>query len=101
MLEIIGADASGKASQNWHQVWQNSRERQHIQARLAEIHADKQAETVAGAEPIESGNEFATDFASQLFYVTHRVFQQYWRTPSYIFGKYLLGIVAALYVFSQ
>ena len=35
---------------------------------------------------------------AQIKHTTIRVFQQYWRTPSYVFGKYMLCIMAALFV---
>jgi hypothetical protein len=41
-------------------------------------------------------DEFAMPFYIQLLHTTIRVFQQYWRTPSYIWGKILLGGVSAL-----
>lgn len=37
-------------------------------------------------------------FSAQLLHVTIRVFQQYWRTPSYVWGKLLLGIMSALFI---
>jgi len=37
-------------------------------------------------------------FTTQLKEVTIRVFQQYWRTPSYIWSKLLLGVASALFI---
>ncbi|KAL3962911.1 hypothetical protein ACCO45_004434 [Purpureocillium lilacinum] len=42
--------------------------------------------------------EFAMPFMTQVFIVTHRVFQQYWRMPSYIFAKFALAIFAGLFI---
>ncbi|KAH9430509.1 hypothetical protein MCOR02_007844 [Pyricularia oryzae] len=42
--------------------------------------------------------EFAAPFHQQIYAVTHRVFQQYWRTPSYIYAKAALCAVTALFI---
>lgn len=92
MLEIVGAGASGKSTQDWHEVWNSSQEAKDVQTELDRIHRDKANEQVTGADSEESHREFAMPFATQLWYVTVRVFEQYWRTPSYIWGKLLLGV---------
>jgi ATP-binding cassette, subfamily G (WHITE), member 2, PDR len=97
MLEIAGAGSKGKATKDWHEVWKSSDEAREIQHELDRIHEAKKNEEVAGSDA-EGMREFAMPFTSQLFYVQQRVFQQYWRTPSYIWGKLLLGIMAALFI---
>ena len=92
MLEIVGAGASGKSTQDWHEVWDSSQEAKDVQTELDRIYRDKANEQVTGADSEESHREFAMPFASQLWYVTVRVFEQYWWTPSYIWGKLLLGV---------
>jgi hypothetical protein len=108
MLEIIGAGASGKSTQDWPAVWRESEEAQAIQTELDQIHEkhavassqqngnsnDQNAEASASAE----SSEFAMPFTSQLWYVTVRVFQQYWRDPQYIFAKLILGLASALFI---
>ena len=92
MLEIVGAGASGKSTQDWHGVWKSSQEAKDVQTELDCIHRNKANEQVAGGDSKEGHQEFAMPFTTQLWYVTVRVFQQYWRTPSYIWGKLLLGV---------
>ena len=89
MLEIVGAGATGKSAQDWHEVWKSSQESKDIQTELDRIHREKESEPVAGGG--EGSGEFAMPFLTQLIYVTQRVFSQYWRTPSYIWGKIMLG----------
>ena len=89
MLEIVGAGATGKSTQDWHEVWKSSQEVKDIQNELDRIHHEKASEPVAGAG--DQHSEFAMPFVTQLYYVTERVFAQYYRTPSYIWGKLLLG----------
>lgn len=82
---------------NFVDTWKNSDEAKAVQKELDRIHQEKQNEAPAGDTP-EGHREFAMPFASQLQYVTVRVFQQYWRTPSYVLGKFILGIASALFI---
>jgi ATP-binding cassette, subfamily G (WHITE), member 2, PDR len=97
MLEIAGAGSKGKAVKDWHEVWKNSAEAQEVQTEIDHIHEAKKNEAVAGSDE-EGQREFAMPFGAQLYHVTKRVFQQYWRTPSYIWGKLLLGVLSALFI---
>jgi len=45
----------------------------------------------------ESMKTFAAPFWYQYKYVTQRVFQQYWRTPSYTYSKVLMSIFSSLF----
>lgn len=104
MLEIIGAGASGKATQDWPTVWRDSQEVKNIQTELDEIHAHHSAAApnsteTPGATAADDGNsEFAMPFTAQLRHVVVRVFQQYWRDPQYIFAKLMLGLASSLFI---
>lgn len=96
MLEIIGAGASGKASKDWSSVWNESEEARNIQKEIDRIH-DEQS---SGSEPGEETqqNEYAMPFIPQLWYVTHRSFQGFWREPSYVWAKIMLGTLSSLFI---
>lgn len=98
MLETVGAGASGKSTQDWHEVWKGSEESKEVQKELEQIHLRKRDEAVTDSDSAEGHQEFAMPFLMQLLHVTIRVFQQYWRTPSYIWGKLLLGVMSALFI---
>ncbi|KAH7157380.1 ATP-binding cassette transporter ABC1 [Dactylonectria estremocensis] len=97
LLEIGNSGGNAKG-QDWHSVWKESKECEAAKAEIERIHAEKQGETVAGGDDLQSTAEFAMPFSSQLQAVTYRVFQQYWRIPSYIFAKFMLGIAAGLFI---
>lgn len=80
MLDICGK----KSDQDWSEVWKTTAEAREVQAELDRMHESKRAEP---ASDQSSPAEFAMPLTSQIYYVTQRVFQQYWRTPSYISGK--------------
>ncbi|KAH0534149.1 GTPase-activating protein [Glutinoglossum americanum] len=97
MLGIVGAGATGKSAQNWPELWMASEENQNAQAELDRLHRELGGEGTSVHTEAEGG-EFAMPFTYQLLYVTRRVFEQYWRTPSYILGKFILGIASALFI---
>lgn len=96
MLEIVGAGSTGKSQQDWPSVWKGSEEAKGIQKELDRIHQEKKHE-----EAREDGNStaaYAMPLTAQVKHVTIRVFQQYWRTPNYVYGKFTLGIASALFI---
>lgn len=96
MLDMVGAGPSGKSAQDWSEVWNNSQECRDVQSGIDEIHAEK-AKAEGSGEPSDTG-EFAMPFSSQVRYVMYRVFQQYWRTPNYIYGKIMLAVPSSLFM---
>lgn len=80
MLDICGK----KSDRDWSEVWKTTTEAKEVYTELDRIHESKRDAPPAAEE--EKG-EFAMPLTSQIWFVTRRVFQQYWRTPSYISGK--------------
>jgi ATP-binding cassette subfamily G (WHITE) protein 2 (PDR) len=97
MLEIVNNGANDEG-QDWHSVWKSSDMRKTVEREIDEIHHEKQHEEVAGQDEAGAFDEFAMPFGFQLKEVTVRVFQQYWRMPSYVFAKFGLGIAAGLFI---
>lgn len=95
MLTMVGAGATGKSTKDWHDVWKNSEQAKDIQQELAQIKQEMGSQRTEDNEGAHT--EFAMPFTNQLTEVTVRVFQQYWRTPAYIYAKILLGVTAALF----
>lgn len=93
---MVGAGASGKSTKDWHEVWKGSNEAKEVQNELARIKQEMGNEEAEENEGTHS--EFAMPFTAQLREVTIRVFQQYWRTPGYIYSKLLLGVMSALFI---
>ncbi|EGD94355.1 ABC transporter [Trichophyton tonsurans CBS 112818] len=99
MLNIVGAGPSGKSKIDWPAVWKESEESRHVQQELDRIQSETSKRNEGHGQSAEKEpGEFAMPFTSQLYCVTTRVFQQYWRTPSYIWGKLLLGLTSALFI---
>jgi ABC-type multidrug transport system ATPase subunit len=95
ILETVTAGASDKSGQNWPEIWRVSDELAYVESEQERIHQEMSSmsgESMSGGDH----DEFATPLSTQIYFNTVRVFQQYWRTPSYIWGKFLLGGVSAL-----
>ncbi|TAQ84014.1 hypothetical protein B7494_g7660, partial [Chlorociboria aeruginascens] len=96
MLTMVGAGATGKSTKDWHEIWMNSSEAKDAQTELSRIKEEMGKE--ASSESAGSHSEFAMPLTTQLYEVTLRVFQQYWRTPGYIYSKIVLGVASALFI---
>ncbi|KAH7155772.1 ABC-2 type transporter-domain-containing protein [Dactylonectria estremocensis] len=93
MLDVIGAAPGSHTEVDWPKVWQTSPERDHVQAELARLVSDG-----VGGQGTEIHGEFAASPREQFVEVTKRLFQQYWRSPSYIYSKMTLSGGASLFI---
>lgn len=94
MLEVIGAAPGSRTDIDWPTVWRQSDELKAVRAQLAEWKENRpQQAVVASTQDPHLYAEFAAAFPSQLASTLLRIFQQYWRTPSYIYSK--IGLVVA------
>lgn len=92
MLEVIGAAPGAHTEIDWPEVWRNSPEYRGVQAELDGLMALSSSNQKQESDDPSAYQEFAAPANDQFLEVTKRVFQQYWRTPSYIYSKALLGI---------
>lgn len=97
MLEIIGAGASGKATKDWSSVWKESQQAKDVQTEITRIHDDR-ASTGNSQEDDAHVGEYAMPFMSQIWYVTHRSFQGFWREPSYVWAKIMLATLSSIFI---
>ncbi|KAK0390579.1 hypothetical protein NLU13_0083 [Sarocladium strictum] len=99
MLEAIGAAPGSHSDIDWHQAWRNSAEFAEVQRELQQLKANGQnADTGRSDADQHEYDEFAAPLWSQLLVVTRRVFEQYWRTPSYIYSKFALCLGVSLFI---
>ncbi|KAF5025555.1 hypothetical protein F66182_2363 [Fusarium sp. NRRL 66182] len=96
MLEVIGAAPGSHTEIDWHQTWRDSNEYQAVQTELQRLKSEGAASV--GSDDPESYREFAAPFLEQLRVAGYRVFQQYWRTPSYIYSKAALCLQVGLFI---
>ncbi|KAH7139880.1 ABC transporter ABCl1 [Dactylonectria estremocensis] len=98
MLEVIGAAPGSTTGLDWFQVWRESAEYRAVQMELERMKTEKQGTlNVVDADP-DSYDEFAAPFMDQLRENLFRIFQQYWRTPTYIYAKAALCTLISLFI---
>ncbi|KAK7407843.1 hypothetical protein QQX98_010014 [Neonectria punicea] len=96
MLDIVNNHTSG-TGEDWHTCWQESAERQAVEKHIDQLHAEKGPSNTEQTED-DNTTEFAASFVTQVQCVTVRIFQQYWRMPSYISAKWLLATASGLFI---
>ena len=96
MLEVIGAAPGTHTDIDWYQTWRNSPEYKEVHQELDRLKEElpQITQPSTSVDDKASFREFAAPFAVQQWETGKRVFEQYWRTPSYIYSK------ASLCVFS-
>lgn len=92
MLHVIGAAPGAVAVRDFVEAWNDSPELAEVQAEL--MRKRELAKTVVQVHNKAADKEFAAPFLYQYALCSYRVFQQYWRTPSYIYSKILLCVAA-------
>lgn len=95
MLEIV-ADGVNNVGNDWHSVWKESQEYQEVLMEIDRIHEKQQQ--VGGVSTDGAHTEFAMPFYAQVWAVTQRIFQQYWRMPGYVLSKLILGTMSGLFI---
>lgn len=89
MLKVIGAAPGAHTERDWPETWRQSTEYSTMRKELDEL--DKHQLSAQGPETkTELATAYAASLPTQVFMCTQRVFQQYWRTPSYIYSKLIL-----------
>ncbi|KAJ5273331.1 hypothetical protein N7478_008456 [Penicillium angulare] len=94
MLEVIGAAPGCRTEIDWPAIWKQSPDLTAVRAQLEEWEKIlPHRSSLPLAEDHHSFAEFAASFPLQLSETLFRMFQQYWRTPSYIYSK--IGLIVA------
>ncbi|KAM0809867.1 putative ABC transporter domain-containing protein [Seiridium cardinale] len=97
MLRVIGAAPGAHTDLDWHEVWRSSSECAAVRNELDELAATTTTARLTSREGDEL-SYYAAPFSTQLVAVTKRVFEQYWRTPSYIYSKLVLCGGTSLFI---
>jgi ABC-type multidrug transport system permease subunit/ABC-type Mn2+/Zn2+ transport system ATPase subunit len=97
MLEVIGAAPGSTTSIDWFQTWRDSPEYRNVVAEIETMKVRKRSDAT-NVQDAGSYREFAAPFTVQLWENLYRVFQQYWRDPTYIYSKTALCALVALFI---
>lgn len=89
MLKVIGAAPGAHTDHDWNEVWRNSAESAAVRNELDRLTNTKGGNGQTSAST-ETPSYYAAPTYQQMVSVTRRVFEQYWRSPSYIYAKLVL-----------
>lgn len=100
MLEVIGAAPGSHTDIDWFDTWRNSKEYLAVQEELDTLKRERPglSRVATRGSDKASYREFAAPFWSQYIEVQKRVFEQYWRTPAYIYAKLALCTLTGLFI---
>lgn len=96
MLDVVNSGTNDKG-ESWFDIWNATTECAVVQSEIHRIHEQTKGKVIDD-EDSNGNREFAVSLSTQLWVVTYRVFQQYWRMPDYIIAKMMLGISSGLFV---
>lgn len=96
MLEVIGAAPGSHADRDWAEVWLESPERAEVKRELAEMKAELRQKPVP--PPTAGYGEFATPIWYQFLICIRRMFQQYYRSPGYLYSKTAMCVFPPIFI---
>lgn len=81
---------------DWNEEWQNSQEAQDV---IDEIEGLKRtrSQSASAHKKKDVETEFAAPVWEQTVMVTKRTFVQYWRDPSYLYGKLFVAVIVGIF----
>ncbi|TAQ91217.1 hypothetical protein B7494_g440 [Chlorociboria aeruginascens] len=83
---------------SWSKKWHESRENHEVEQYLQQCVAAKETMTSDRLSKQLLRSKYAASFIQQLLIVTRRIFQEYWRDPTYLYSK--LGLCAGVCFFN-
>lgn len=81
---------------DWNEQWRNSPEAQQVQEEIEGLKLTRSRSTTAHKKD-NGETEFAAPVWAQTFELTKRTFRQYWRDPSYLYGKLFVSVVTGIF----
>lgn len=81
---------------DWNEEWRESQEAQDV---LSEINSLKltRSKSAGAHKKKEDETEFAAPVWTQTTMLTKRLFTQYWRDPSYLYGKLFVAVIIGIF----
>ena len=95
MLDVIGAGATAKSTENWHDIWKRSKESKDVQEEINTIHSEGRNRPTAEQT---SHTELVTSWGYQTIQLVKRDAQYHYRDPTYLVAKLVLNIFGGLFI---
>jgi len=101
ILETAAKKPKGKDGKriDWNEEWRLSPEAQDVQDQIEGLKLTRSRSTTArkGKGKNNGETEFAAPVWAQTTELTKRIFRQYWRDPSYLYGKLFVSVVVGIF----
>lgn len=97
MLEVVGAAPGSHANQDYNEVWRNSEQYSAVQQELDWMEKELSSKNEDTSEE-ERHKAYASSVLFQCKLVSIRLFQQYWRSPEYLWAKLFLTVFNNLFI---
>jgi ABC-type multidrug transport system ATPase subunit/ABC-type multidrug transport system permease subunit len=92
IIDVVSGSTGG--GRDWHDIWKASPEHTRVREQLEEL----KSEALSKPSPLKIDDaDFATPFWTQLKLVLERQQVALWRNPAYIWNKFILHIISALF----
>ncbi|KAF2266390.1 ABC drug exporter AtrF [Lojkania enalia] len=82
---------------NWNEEWRNSPNSQEVLKEIDRIKAERSKITSSSTSAQSEVHEFAAPVWLQTSMLTKRIFIQYWRDPSYLYGKLFVSVIVGIF----
>jgi ATP-binding cassette, subfamily G (WHITE), member 2, SNQ2 len=79
---------------NWNNEWKNSNEAKAIEREIDSITSERSKQEVSSTG---TAHEFASPVWLQTTTLTKRMFKNYWRDPSYLYGKLFVSVIVGIF----
>jgi hypothetical protein len=98
ILETAAKGTKGKDGRrvNWNDEWQKSENAKEVLSEIDRIESSRRDAT-ADMSDANLEREYAAPMWEQTTLLTKRVFTQYWRDPSYLYGKIFAACVIGIF----
>lgn len=97
ILETAAKKPRGKDGKriDWNEQWRMSAEARDVEEQIEGLKLTRSRS--AGAQKKQDGTEFAAPVWEQTYELTKRQFRQYWRDPSYLYGKIFVSVIVGIF----
>ncbi|KAJ9660864.1 ATP-binding cassette transporter snq2 [Coniosporium apollinis] len=98
ILETAARSPRGKDGKriDWNNEWRNSEANKQVLAEIDRIRSERGTKTNENGQQQEAA-EFAAPVWLQTTMLTKRIFTQYWRDPSYLYGKLFVSVIIGIF----
>lgn len=92
-------DGSGGKSIDWNEEWKNSEQSRQVLEEIQRIREERSSKLPVTTETGQQQQdyEYAAPVSLQTIMLTKRLFLQYWRDPSYYYGKLFVSVIIGIF----